>query len=84
MSEDAEGRSSVVPLMVSAQERKCLSLPGSEERFAAILLFLGNRKKKRKETRGCVAYTRGVNLVPVFSDSKRQRCEVVPVWSLRV
>lgn len=89
-SEDAEGRSSAVPLMVSAQELKCMLLTAWERVTCSPFTwenlfpaFPPSRKQtepppRKAKTHGCAACSRrgGVNLLPALSHSNRQRCEV--------
>lgn len=90
-SEDAEGRSSAVPLMVSAQELKCMLFTAWERVTCSPFTwenlfpaFPPSRKQtdppppRKAKTHGCAACSRrgGVNLLPALSHSNRQRCEV--------
>lgn len=68
VSEDAEGRSSAVPLMVSARELKCIPLTASERVCATNYSrppHSQEKEKKNKKTHGCACSRRAVNLLPI-------------------
>lgn len=82
---DAEGRSSVVPLMVSAQELKCMPLIAWER----VTVYATNcshpppSRKKKTKTRGWCLFQEGCKKKPsrCFHIQKDSGVRL-PVWSL--